>query len=104
MVKMVLKNNKEGTEKQEEMYVMILQLSNEQYYVDVTTDIKKRIKEHEAGRYNDTAKLLPVKLRFFVSMIGLQKARKLASRIRKVGATFWFNGLLDYPLKYDYDI
>jgi len=101
---MVLKNNNEGTEKQAVMYVMILELSDGTFYVDVTDNVKKRIKEHEAEKYNDTAKLLPVKLRFFVSMIGLQKARGLASRIRKVGATFWFNGLLDYPLKYDYDI
>ena len=103
MVKMILKNNKEGIEKQAVMYVMILQLSNGKHHVGATDNVKKRIKEHEAGMYNDTAKLLPVKLIFFLIMEGERQARELVVRIRKVGIAFWLNGLQNFELKYVYD-
>lgn len=97
-----LSSDQEGIEKQEQMCVYILQLSNGEYYTEVTSDIKSKMKEHQDGENSYTKKLLPVKLRFFVSMTGRQKARKLVYRIRGKGIEFWLDGLVDYDLEYRY--
>ena len=48
-------------------YVYILECSDGTYYTGVTSNLEKRIKQHEASVYPDsyTSKRLPVKLVFY---------------------------------------
>ncbi len=43
-------------------YVYILKLNNNQFYTGFTSDLKRRLAEHQAGVSAFTAKRLPVKL------------------------------------------
>jgi len=97
-----LSSNQEGIEKQEQMYVMILQLSNGRYYTEAVNDVRSRMKEHGDKKHLHTRGYLPVKLVFFISMKGEQQAEALVVRIRKVGVKFWFEGLRDHELTYEY--
>ncbi len=55
-------------------YVYILELSNNSYYVGQTSDLKKRIKDHNKGNTNYTKKYLPVKLHFYCAFKSKKKA------------------------------
>lgn len=43
-------------------YVYILKLSNGDFYIGRSDNLKRRIKEHEEGQERTTKKFLPVKL------------------------------------------
>jgi len=98
-----LNNGSEGIEKQEVMYVVILQLSNGKYWTEAVNDVRSRMKEHSNKKCLHTRGYLPVKIVFFVSMEDEQSANELVERIRKVGKEFWLNGLRNCELKYLYD-
>jgi len=98
-----LNSNSVGIEKQEQMSVFILQLMENKYVVEFAADMKKRIRFHQKGKCEMTAKFRPVKLIFFVSIEGRQEARKLVYRIARVGAEYWLKGLRTHELKYVYD-
>lgn len=46
-------------------YVYILKLSNNSYYVGQTSDLRKRIKDHNSGNTRHTKKFMPVELVFY---------------------------------------
>ena len=98
-----LSSDSEGIEKQEQMYVLILRLSDGRHYTEVVNDMKARLKEHENGKCLHTLGLLPVKLVFFLNMRSEQQAQELVDRIRKEGVGFWLEGLRNYALTYQYE-
>jgi len=55
-------------------YVYVLVMSNNQYYVGSTTDLKKRIEKHNEGGVPSTAKYRPLKLVWYSAFFDLKKA------------------------------
>lgn len=56
--------------------IYILGLSNGQYYVGSTSNLKRRLVEHENGRDNFTKKYLPVKLLYYEEYPSREEAWK----------------------------
>jgi len=101
---MELNSNREGIEKQEQMYVYVLQLVDRTYYTGMTGNMKRRMKEHQNGESKSTLAGLPVKLIFLLRLNGRRNARNLEVRIKRRGAERWLNQLRFSPLRYEYDI
>lgn len=57
-------------------YVYILHLSNKQFYCGFTDDLKRRYKEHGAGKIKSTKKYLPLKLTFYEAFLNKRDAKK----------------------------
>jgi len=99
-----LNNGSKGIEKQEQLFVVILQLSNGRFYVEAVNNVSSRMKEHSNKKCLQTRGYLPVKLVFVLLTESTLQAEELVARIRKVGTAFWLNGLLNYELTYGYDL
>ncbi len=57
-------------------YVYILQNTEGKLYKGYTSDLKKRIKEHNSGKIRSTKKQLPWKLIYYEAFISKTAARK----------------------------
>ena len=55
-------------------YVYILKLSNGNYYIGYSRDLRGRVAEHNKGRVRQTKHFLPVKLTFYAAFISKNKA------------------------------
>lgn len=55
-------------------YVYILKMSNNKLYTGFTSDLKRRIKEHQIGGNKTTRKFLPIKLIFYEAFHGKDDA------------------------------
>ncbi len=63
-------------------HVYVLQLSNHQYYVGSTPDLKRRLAEHQTGKAASTKNLRPVKLLWFGSFAGRLLARRFEQYLK----------------------
>ena len=59
---------------EEQWYVYILLCKNHQYYVGYTSDIERRIIEHNSGKVHFTSDKRPVKLITFIAFSDKYKA------------------------------
>jgi len=66
-------------------YVYILKCADNSYYTGVTSNLKKRIAEHESGKYKDsyTHKRLPVELVYHAEFTDITKAIDYEKKIKK---------------------
>jgi putative endonuclease len=55
-------------------YSYILKLSNGNYYIGYSSNLKSRLKEHENGRVFAKKKFRPLKLNFYAAFTTRQKA------------------------------
>lgn len=60
----------------------ILELSNGQFYIGSTSDIKKRLIEHESGKVISTKGKLPIKLVFQKQFTTLKQARQVEYKLK----------------------
>ena len=70
-------------------YVYIISLSNGQYYIGKTADLRKRIKEHTNGEERTTRRFLPCRLVTYVAFSKKILADKF-ERYLKTGSGFVF--------------
>lgn len=66
-------------------YVYILHCSDKTFYTGATSDVYKRFKEHQEGKYFEfyTCKRRPVKLLFYNSFTDINQAISFEKRIKK---------------------
>ncbi|MFZ5932737.1 MAG: GIY-YIG nuclease family protein [Patescibacteria group bacterium] len=55
-------------------YCYILKLSNDNYYVGYSDNLKQRIAEHKNGRVFTTKKFLPAKLIYYAAFVSKKRA------------------------------
>jgi len=55
-------------------YVYILRVKNGTYYTGYTSDMDKRMKEHEEGSVRATKNLRPIELMYYSAFISKKKA------------------------------
>lgn len=65
-------------------YVYILECADGSYYTGVTSNLEKRLEDHQAGRYPDsfTSKRLPVQLMFYVEFMDIRIAIEKEKQIK----------------------
>ena len=77
-------------------YVYLLKLNNsdskQKYYIGSTPDLKKRFKEHQAGKSDFTKKYLPLELIYFEGYSDAELAKEREKKLKKFGSSY--NGLL----------
>jgi len=68
-----------------EYYIYILECADKTYYTGFTSNLEKRIQEHESGKYKDsyTYKRRPVKLVFYASFSDVNMAIEKEKQIKK---------------------
>ena len=86
-----------------ESCVYFLKLSNNQYYIGSTTDIDRRISEHQKGMTKSTRHKRPVKLVFKQKFSDIGQVRVVEYRLkklksRKVIEKIIVNGFIDLHL------
>ena len=66
-------------------YVYILKCSDNTYYTGITSNIEKRIKEHQSGVYNEsyTYKRRPVELIYYAEFTSIEVAIEKEKQIKK---------------------
>lgn len=70
-------------------YVYILKLSNGDYYIGRSDDLRRRIKEHVAGQERTTKKFLPCKLVSYIAFNSRERAIAFEGYL-KTGSGFAF--------------
>jgi putative endonuclease len=70
-------------------YLYILKLSNGDYYIGRTDDLKRRVKEHTLGQERTTKRFLPCKLVTYVAFDSRNRAIKFEKYL-KTGSGFAF--------------
>ena len=65
-------------------YIDILKTINNKFYIGSTTDIVKRLHQHESGYVNATRYLRPLKLEFFQEYDNFNLARKVEYKLKKL--------------------
>jgi len=70
-------------------YVYILKLSNNWYYTGYSSNLQKRLKEHQQGRVKATQNHRPVQLLFYCAFISKGKALAFEKYL-KTGSGFAF--------------
>ena len=103
-MEMRLDSNEVGIEKQVEICVYVLYLSNGMYYTGMTGNLDRRLTEHQEGRSISTRFYRPVLLIFVARIEGRKLARKLEVRIKSRGAKRWLNEMRFNKLRYEYNI
>jgi predicted GIY-YIG superfamily endonuclease len=65
-------------------YTYILESSTEpgERYIGHTSDLKKRLKEHNAGKCRHTAKLKPWRLKLYIAFETLEQAQSFESYLK----------------------
>lgn len=66
-------------------YVYILKCSDDSYYTGVTSNLTKRFKEHQIGKYKDsyTCKRRPLELVFYAEFTAINLAIESEKQIKK---------------------
>ena len=66
-------------------FVYILKCSDESYYTGITSNLNKRILEHQSGKYSDsyTSSRLPVELVFYADFTNVGMAIEFEKKIKK---------------------
>ena len=57
-------------------YVYVLQMSNKQVYTGSTSDLRRRLREHQLGKSTTTSKYLPVTLIFYEAFVSKVDAQR----------------------------
>ena len=66
-------------------YVYILQSKrNSVYYIGITNNLERRIKEHNTRRVKYTKNMIPWELKFFKKYDSLTEARKIEYKLKKL--------------------
>lgn len=81
--------------------VYFLKLDNNQYYIGSTTNIDRRISEHQKGMTKSTRYKIPLKLVFKQEISNIQLARRVEYKLkklksRKVIEDIINNGFIDF--------
>ncbi len=104
MVEISLESNSVGIEKQEEISVYVLYLSNRTYYTGMTGNLFRRMREHDNGQSRSTRLFLPLELIFVARANSRRLARELEVRIKRRGAERWLNEMRFNPKRYEMNI
>lgn len=67
-------------------YTYILKKSNNTFYTGLTSDIKKRVDQHNSGQSISTRRFLPVELMYYIISPSRLEARALEVKIKNKGA------------------
>lgn len=68
------------------MYVLLL--SNSQFYIGFTNDLKKRIKLHKDGKVFTTKKYLPIKLIYYECYLDEEDAKQREFMLKRFGSAY----------------
>jgi putative endonuclease len=70
-------------------YVYILLCSDNTFYTGVTSNLEKRLKEHQSSKYQNsyTSKRLPVELKFFAEFSKVEIAIEKEKQIKRWSKT-----------------
>lgn len=104
MIEKILRHGENVIEKQELIYVYILQLVNGKHYTGMTNNIDRRLKEHGDGRSKSTRRHLPVEIKFLARCNGRHEARKMELLIKARGAKKWLDAMRFSTHRKEYDI
>ncbi len=104
MIEKILRHGKKGIEKQEEICVYILHLSNGKHYTGMTNDMERRILEHLAHECKSTKRFLPLEVIFVVRILGRKEARRIEVRIKRKGAKRWLDEMRFSKDRSEYNI
>lgn len=63
-------------------YVYLIKLSNNDFYVGSTKDLKKRLEKHKNGEVPHTSKFRPHKLVWYAGFSGVDKAAKFEKYLK----------------------
>jgi putative endonuclease len=80
-------------------YVYILLLSNKQFYIGYTNNLKRRLNEHKSGKDKFTKKYLPIKLIFCEVFCNEKDARKRERYFKTNKGKFALKAILKNTLK-----
>ncbi|MDG2432752.1 GIY-YIG nuclease family protein [Flavobacterium sp.] len=82
-------------------YVYLLKCKDDSYYVGITSDIDRRLVEHNAGKYPDayTFKRRPVALMWYQEFTDPNQAIEFEKKIKK-----WSRAKKEALIKDDYDL
>lgn len=72
-------------------YTYILQLKDKSKYVGYSSDLKKRIKDHNKGLIQSTKNLRPVKLVYYSAFISREKAVQFEKYLKSSSGTAFRN-------------
>lgn len=80
-----LKMYREHFERMKTYYVYILKCSDNSYYTGITSNLEKRIVEHQSGKHKDsyTYKRRPVELAFYCSFTNVEMAIETEKQLKK---------------------
>ncbi|MBX4190181.1 GIY-YIG nuclease family protein [Candidatus Parcubacteria bacterium] len=69
-------------------YVYVLQMQNQTLYIGFTSDLKKRLQEHNKGQSIYTKKFLPARLIYYECYLSDKDAKKRESMLKEFGSTY----------------
>ena len=78
-------------------YTYVLLCADGNWYIGSTSDLKRRLRQHEAGECGDTQKRLPVELVYYEACRSLDAARKRERQLK----TGYGHGYLNRRLKFE---
>jgi len=83
-------------------YVYLLESTkNHQIYTGMSSDLKRRMKEHQAGKVRTTNRLLPVRLIFYESFLDERDAIRRENYLKTNKGKSTIRMMLQYSLKKD---
>ncbi len=104
MIEKLLRHGKKGIEKQTEICVYILHLSNGKHYTGMTGNLDRRMKEHANGGSRSTRWHLPMELIFVARSEDRKEARRIEVRIKRKGAKRWLDEMRFSKDRSEYNI
>ena len=71
-------------------YVYALKMANDEMYIGLTTDLRKRIREHKKSKVFTTKKYLPVELIYYEAFLSREDAKEREFKLKRYGSS-WSN-------------
>jgi len=65
-------------------------MANDEMYIGLTTDLRKRIREHKKGMVFTTKKHLPVELVYYEAFLSREDAKEREHKLKRYGSS-WSN-------------
>jgi len=71
-------------------HVYLLQSTkNDSLYIGMTSDLEKRLSEHNSGKVYYTSRHYPYKLLYYESYLTVQLARERESQLKRFGSAYY---------------
>ena len=80
-------------------YTYVLLCSDGHWYIGSTSDLKRRLRQHEAGGCDDTRKRLPAELVYYEACRSLDAARKRERQLKTGYGHGYLNRRLEFETK-----